>query len=395
MRNIVIEGNNEKSKKYIIDALHKKLLYKKIIIEDISSKRFVDNENYKKIIKEIKKLNIPKESKLEILDYLDYRQSRLFSSNQVNLLNKSYLSVLNNCNILNDKSSQKLVKDIKLDEKIDLLVFMDTKNKDEEFKSLKEYIRLNNHEFCLFAFNSIKDLDEIVDRIYLKILELLVDEEKNEMDRWAELYKIDVEEFNTPDDYINYKLKYKKKFIKKTLKYSNKGSVLEAGCGTGLMAGYLQKLGCTVTAGDISQKVLNLAKELAIGSSIIEPCHKYEIIDILNLRYKSKKFDVAVSNGALEHFSDYDIIDILKQQMIAADYVLFGIPSTYFEMSEKMLGNERSLKLKEWKNLIKKADGEIVESTSFHYYKFFRRLFEVKKWFKPKAFWLFVVKSKN
>jgi len=95
---------------------------------------------------------------------------------------------------------------------------------------------------------------------------------------------------------------------------------LEAGYSTGIMSIYLQKLGCTVTVGDIGQKVLNLAKKITISSSIIYPCNKYEIVDILNMKYKSKKFDATVINRALEHFRDYDIIEILKQQMIAADY---------------------------------------------------------------------------
>ena len=81
--------------------------------------------------------------------------------------------------------------------------------------------------------------------------------------------------------------------------------------------------------------------------------------------------------------------------MRVSNYVIFGIPSTYFSMSEKMLGNERGLTLKEWKNLIREADGELVEQTSFHYYKLYKRILEVKKWFKPKAFWLFIVRRKN
>ena len=81
--------------------------------------------------------------------------------------------------------------------------------------------------------------------------------------------------------------------------------------------------------------------------------------------------------------------------MNISKYVIFGIPSTYFNMNEKMLGNERGLSLKEWEKLIHKANGRIIEETSFHYYKFFRRLLEVKKWFKPKAFWLFVIEKDN
>lgn len=87
-------------------------------------------------------------------------------------------------------------------------------------------------------------------------------------------------------------------------------------------------------------------------------------------------------------------IEILKQQMNISKYVIFGIPSTYFNMNEKMLGNERGLTLKEWKSLVDEAGGKLVEQTSFHYYKLYRRIFEVKKWLKPKAFWLFVIEKK-
>ena len=159
------------------------------------------------------------------------------------------------------------------------------------------------------------------------------------------------------------------------------------------MAGYLQKLGLDVIALDLSQAVLNYACEIAKQSNIISPC-KYEQGDILNLKYKPNTFDVSYSNGVLEHFTDEQIIEILKQQMNISKYVIFGIPSTYFNMNEKMLGNERGLTLNEWKLLVDKSGGKLVEQTSFHYYKLYRRIFEVKKWLKPKAFWLFVIEKK-
>ena len=80
------------------------------------------------------------------------------------------------------------------------------------------------------------------------------------------------------------------------------------------MLGYLQKLGYDVPTGDISQKILGLAEEIGIDSSIIEPCHKYKKTDILNLKYKSKMFNISISSGTLEHFSDYDIIEILEHK---------------------------------------------------------------------------------
>lgn len=41
------------------------------------------------------------------------------------------------------------------------------------------------------------------------------------MKSWEELYRIDIEEYENSDMYIEYKLKYKKKFIKIIKKYSN------------------------------------------------------------------------------------------------------------------------------------------------------------------------------
>lgn len=51
----------------------------------------------------------------------------------------------------------------------------------------------------------------------------------------------------------------------------------------------------------------------------------------------------------------------------------------------------RGLTLKEWRLLINKADGKLVEQTSFHYYRLYRRVFEV---IKSKAFWLFAIEKK-
>lgn len=54
----------------------------------------------------------------------------------------------------------------------------------------------------------------------------------------------------------------------------------------------------------------------------------------------------------------------------------------------------RGLTLKEWKSLINKADKKLVEQTSFYNYRLYRRVFEIKKWLKSKAFWLFVIEKK-
>jgi 2-polyprenyl-3-methyl-5-hydroxy-6-metoxy-1,4-benzoquinol methylase len=364
------------------------------------------------------------ETLVQAADYLYLREKLYSANNDINLFDRNYSSIYSYQKVLLEDSiadstsfMNNILNCMKSGEKeVDLMVFFDKninkslkrseirdnrKYTSKEKKTLKkfndkltDFIRYNNSEYKLLVIEEKDTEEEIINKIKSKIDEIIIDKQKNEDQKWYELYKIDIEEFSNPDEYFKYKLKYKKKFIEKVIKYSKNKKVIETGCGTGLMAGYLQKLGLDVTALDLSQKVLDYAKEIATSSNVIAPC-KYTKGNILDLKYKKNTFDVSYSNGVLEHFNDEDIIKTLKQQMYISKYVIFGIPSTYFNMNEKMLGNERGLTLKEWKNLIEKSDGKIIEQTSFHYYKFYKRILEVKKWFKPKAFWLFVIEKKD
>lgn len=432
MINVVFEGSTGAGKTTIIKKIKKiyDKKYKVGITNDIDKssplykviKAMFDDNALVSLKENFNTLRY--ETLVQAADYLFLREKLYSENNDINLFDRNYCSVYSYQSVLlenNINNSQEFMNNVLScmksgERKIDLLIYFDinlktslkrsqerdnrkfTKQEKETFKKfndkLKDFIRYNNSEYSLLVIeNNDTEEEEIINKITKKINEIIDDKKKTEDDKWYELYKIDIEEFDKPDDYIEYKLKYKKKFINKVIQYAENKKVIEMGCGTGLMAGYLQKLGLDVIALDLSQAVLNYACEIAKQSNIISPC-KYEQGDILNLKYKPNTFDVSYSNGVLEHFTDEEIIEILKQQMNISKYVIFGIPSTYFNMNEKMLGNERGLTLKEWKSLINKAGGKLVEQTSFHYYKFYRRIFEVKKWLKPKAFWLFVIEKK-
>ena len=431
MINIVFEGSTGVGKTTIIKKIKKiyDKKYKVGITNDIDKssplykviKAMFDDNALVSLKENFNTLRY--ETLVQAADYLFLREKLYSENNDINLFDRNYCSVYSYQSVLlenNINNSQEFMNNVVScmksgERKIDLLIYFDinlktslkrsqerdnrkfTKQEKETFKKfndkLKDFIRYNNSEYSLLVIENNDTEEEIINKITKKINEIIEDKKKTEDDKWYELYKIDIEEFDKPDDYIEYKLKYKKKFINKVIQYAKNKKVIEMGCGTGLMAGYLQKLGLDVIALDLSQAVLNYACEIAKQSNIISPC-KYEQGDILNLKYKPNTFDVSYSNGVLEHFTDEEIIEILKQQMNISKYVIFGIPSTYFNMNEKMLGNERGLTLKEWKSLINKAGGKLVEQTSFHYYKFYRRIFEVKKWLKPKAFWLFVIEKK-
>lgn len=430
MINIVFEGPTGAGKTTVIKKLNK--LYSKKYKVGFTN----DIDRSSPLYKVIKKMfdenalvsmnesfnTLRYETMLQSADYLFLREKLYSQNNDINFFDRNYSSIYSYQSVLlkdkiedSDEFMNNALKCMKSGEKeIDLMVFFGgsinkaikrseirdnrkyTKEEKQTFKKFNEkltdFIRYNNSEYKLLVVNDKDSIHKIVEKVSKKIDEILIDKKKTKDDKWYELYKIDIEEFPTPDDYIKYKLKYKSIFIDKVIQYANHGKVIETGCGTGLMAGFLQKQGLNVTALDLSQKVLDYAEEIAKKSNIIAPC-KYKQGDILNLKYKKNSFDVSYSNGVLEHFSDDEIVETLKQQMNISKYVIFGIPSTYFNMNEKMLGNERGLTLDEWKNLIHKADGKIVEQTSFHYYKLYRRIFEIKKWFKPKAFWLFVIEK--
>lgn len=368
------------------------------------------------------------ETFIQAADYLYLKEKIYKEDNFINFFDRNYSSVFSYQSVLFSlakvKNYKYFMKNVlncmKFEEKeINLMVFFDlnfnktinraelrdnrkfTKKEKEILKKfnieLKNFIRYNNSEYNLLVITDKDNTEEkIFNKIKMKIDEIIKDKKNKDQNKWYELYKIDVEEFESADKYIKYKLNYKKKFIKIVKKYAKKNKkILEAGCGTGLLAGYFQKEGMTVTALDLNKKILDYAAEIARKSKIISECSEYKQGNILDLKNLSKDYEIIYSNGVLEHFNDEEIVKILKSELNFSKYVIFGVPSTYFNMNEKMLGNERSLTIKEWKNLIEKADADLIEINDFHYYNFFKRFFEIKKWFKPKAFWIFVLTKKN
>ena len=144
------------------------------------------------------------------------------------------------------------------------------------------------------------------------------------------------------------------------MRLKNIQKIIECGCGTGKISTYFQNKGYSVTAVDIDDEILHLAKNIVKKSSFSK-MPKFEIMSILNLQYKNKSFDVAFSNGVLEHFTDDEIIKILMEEMRIADIVIFGVPSKYFNDDEFMHGDERYLTREEWRTLITKAKGKVIE----------------------------------
>lgn len=181
---------------------------------------------------------------------------------------------------------------------------------------------------------------------------------------WHKIYLDDINRKGSRK-YISNKIKEKKILINKIKKNTPKnGKILEAGCGTGVLSIYLSNLGYNVTALDVNEEILQLAKKIS-ENSMKRP--KFKQGDILDLRALNEKFDISFSSGVLEHFSDSEIIKILKLQIKKCKKVIFVVPSNYFDESEKIYGDERFLSKNNWRDLIKRSDAVILNEFEYSY----------------------------
>lgn len=211
---------------------------------------------------------------------------------------------------------------------------------------------------------------------------------------WYEVYLKDIEKKGTLENYVDDKIKNKKILINLIKKYSKKNKLIESGSGTGVLSTYMASLGYDVTGIDIDEDILKLSKKITKNyNSKNKP--NFQKKSIFELDYRENTFDVSFSNGVLEHFTDEQIIDTLKQQMKIAKVVIFGIPTKYFNQEEAMYGDERYMSYKFWRNLINNAGGMILEEKSMHYMNKRKRLLNFKKYFRPYPYRIFVIKLKN
>lgn len=214
------------------------------------------------------------------------------------------------------------------------------------------------------------------------------------MKEWLQLYNDEISEAGGIFQYYQNKVSSKKKLIKIIMKHlPSNGSVLEAGCGTGVLATYLATQGFSSYGIDNEIQMINLAKMVAKEiSSTMKPC--FEVKSIFDLSYSENYFDLIFSSGVLEHFSDSKIIETLSKQLYCARYVVVLIPTQYFDSSEAMHGDERFLPLKKWHQLISESGGRIIKEASCHYLKLPYRLLRIRKIFRGWPYRIFLIESK-
>ncbi len=100
--------------------------------------------------------------------------------------------------------------------------------------------------------------------------------------------------------------------------YAVDGTVLDYGCGVGLLSMLLAKRGFIVTGVDISEQFIRSAKRKFGESSSVT----FEVIGGLPLRYADGEFDVIATSAVLEHCTGVDAILLEFKRLLKTNGLL-------------------------------------------------------------------------
>ncbi|WP_202318619.1 class I SAM-dependent methyltransferase [Archaeoglobus neptunius] len=165
---------------------------------------------------------------------------------------------------------------------------------------------------------------------------------------WEDVYSKPPSSFNFLADnilHLHYLLEVMKLRPKK---------VLEVGCGTAshsiFLSVFLRKTEFYCL--DSNEKVLDVAKKNS--QRYKRKNIKFIFGDAFHLSdiFKEKEFDIAISQGLLEHFSNEEIQKLINEQLSVAHVVIINVPSEYYP-SEGVLGERRISKKEWWRNILR------------------------------------------
>ncbi len=150
------------------------------------------------------------------------------------------------------------------------------------------------------------------------------------------------------------------RLIETIIKFTpEKGSILEVGCGSAVASILLGDLGYTVTGIDNDEAVVDNAQkriaQLGMDIGILR-------MNASDLQFEDKSFDTVFSQGLLEHLSDEQILQSLKEQKRVAGTVIVDVPTKRAKHGPGSYGNERFLSIRQWRALISSAGLRIVYS---------------------------------
>lgn len=167
---------------------------------------------------------------------------------------------------------------------------------------------------------------------------------------WTEFYSEDI----TNEQMIK-NAEHHRYFIDLICKWANKISegrvakLIEIGAGTATMSIYLSRKCFDVLGLDVEP--LLIAKAIETNKKLCGSA-KFVAMDAFELStlFREDSFDIAFSQGTMEHFDNDDLKKMIEAQLAVARCVIFSVPSVNWP--RKDFGNERRMSLEKWERLL-------------------------------------------
>lgn len=140
--------------------------------------------------------------------------------------------------------------------------------------------------------------------------------------------------------------------------------ILEVGCGTGIMSMFLKVVipSAKITIIDNDDLVLERARTTAESAGVDI---NFVLGDAFELsRHVTRDYDVAFSQGLLEHFSDDQIAQLVRAKLSVAKKVEASVPSRWYPRQD--YGNERLMTLSQWRSILSPDFPHAVVSGYLH-----------------------------
>jgi len=135
-------------------------------------------------------------------------------------------------------------------------------------------------------------------------------------------------------------------------------TVIEVGCGSGLTSVLLASMGYRVTAVDANAQLVEKIRRFEIAFPNLISVQA----DMFRMEFEDKAFDIAFSQGVLEHYTDGDIIRVLVEQRGIAQIVVVDVPNGRGKIGD--YGDERSISPAQWRKLIRASKLAVVNESA-------------------------------
>jgi len=176
-------------------------------------------------------------------------------------------------------------------------------------------------------------------------------------------YKQSITKYGSIEQYVDHKRKGSQgalvRYLKRQLptRSSEPIKILELGSGIGTLSYLLAEAGFTVTSLEIDQKMIKLQKELLAVSDAKWDIIEGDLFDVEKLLTK-KSFDICLSLGVMEHFTEGLIKRSLEQQSAISQKVVVAVPSINLaeEYQNKSMGDEKFWDITRWLALFASMD---------------------------------------